>query len=381
MARKAIFTVSLDAPAPGPITIQYTTVADTATAGEDFTAQSGTLSFAEGEQTKTIEIVVRTNDQASAERFTVVLSNPIGCDLLDEEGVCILPAAALGGDETYVPVFLDEFTGAFGKNIFSDARLPDIGPSWSDPSQLAGEPDPENPSWIYGPRGAWEDAAGALESMLLTGTGEVGVNEDDDGWDISTPTIMPSVPSYFRFRFKVNKIHPVGDQYDNWHLSWDLSHVTSALDGSVDVNAWNAFSINCHLGMDSRPWDNPEGEPSFYAGYSGETQPYWYDPVPETIQPVVGRSYTCTMVFMLDRIRMLLKDETTQVEIILAEDWVAGSFFETDYTEKVKLWVSLLNNAYSAGETRGGDPRENMVLIESIDYGSIENPAELPPRV
>jgi len=54
-----VFTVTLSAPADaGGVTVQYATNDNTATAGSDYTATSGTLTFAEGESTKTISIPI-----------------------------------------------------------------------------------------------------------------------------------------------------------------------------------------------------------------------------------------------------------------------------------------------------------------------------------
>ena len=63
----------------GPITVDYTTVNGTATAGADYTAVSGTLNFPEGTTQQTISIPI-LNDQLSegTEQFTVRLSNPTG---------------------------------------------------------------------------------------------------------------------------------------------------------------------------------------------------------------------------------------------------------------------------------------------------------------
>lgn len=64
----------------GAVSIDYTTTAGTATAGEDYTATSGTISWADGDATdKTISVSV-TQDTAieSLEKFQVTLSNPVG---------------------------------------------------------------------------------------------------------------------------------------------------------------------------------------------------------------------------------------------------------------------------------------------------------------
>ena len=61
------------------VTVQYATTNGTATAGQDYTATLGTLSFGVGETTKTITIPILSDavDEV-AETFTVTLSNPSG---------------------------------------------------------------------------------------------------------------------------------------------------------------------------------------------------------------------------------------------------------------------------------------------------------------
>jgi hypothetical protein len=53
------FTVSLSAAYDQPVTVSYRTVNGTATAGSDYTSASGTLTFAPGQTTMTITIVVK----------------------------------------------------------------------------------------------------------------------------------------------------------------------------------------------------------------------------------------------------------------------------------------------------------------------------------
>lgn len=60
----------------GPFSIDYATNDGTATAGEDYTAASGTLNFADGQMTQTVTITVSGDTASEAtERFTLNLSN------------------------------------------------------------------------------------------------------------------------------------------------------------------------------------------------------------------------------------------------------------------------------------------------------------------
>jgi hypothetical protein len=64
----------------GAVTVNYATVAGTATAGVDFTSASGTLSWADGEAgTKSFNVTILEDSLVEAdETFTVTLSNPTG---------------------------------------------------------------------------------------------------------------------------------------------------------------------------------------------------------------------------------------------------------------------------------------------------------------
>ena len=86
----AIFAVFLDPPALETTTVQYATSDGSATAGSDYTATSGTLTFSVGDTGKLIQVPI-TNDAVSdsGENFTMTLSNPSGATriLLTEGGV------------------------------------------------------------------------------------------------------------------------------------------------------------------------------------------------------------------------------------------------------------------------------------------------------
>src|SRR5207244_8930642 len=63
----------------GSVTVNYATASGTATAGSDFTATSGTLTFADGETSKTVNIpVLEDAAYEGTDTFTLSLSNPTG---------------------------------------------------------------------------------------------------------------------------------------------------------------------------------------------------------------------------------------------------------------------------------------------------------------
>jgi hypothetical protein len=87
-SRAATFTLTLSATSPQPVTIDYATADGTATAGSDYQAASGTLTFAPGETSKTITVPVMGDRLAEPnETFVVNLSSPTNATIADGQGV------------------------------------------------------------------------------------------------------------------------------------------------------------------------------------------------------------------------------------------------------------------------------------------------------
>lgn len=81
------FTVSLDKNWASPITVDYATADDTATAGSDYVSTSGTLTFEAGQTTKTIPVTINgdTNPEIN-ETFFINLSNQSSGIIGDSQG-------------------------------------------------------------------------------------------------------------------------------------------------------------------------------------------------------------------------------------------------------------------------------------------------------
>ena len=108
------FTVTLDQAAQETVTVDYATADGTATAGEDYTAASGTLTFAPGETVKTVSVAVLDDlYNEGEETLTLRLSNPVGLRIADGEatGTIVntdpLPLPGTGNhDEAEAPRFV-----------------------------------------------------------------------------------------------------------------------------------------------------------------------------------------------------------------------------------------------------------------------------------
>ena len=80
------FAVTLDPESTGEVTVDYATADGTATAGDDYTATSGTLTFAAGETSKTVSVpVLEDNHDEGSETLTLRLSNAQGATIADGE--------------------------------------------------------------------------------------------------------------------------------------------------------------------------------------------------------------------------------------------------------------------------------------------------------
>ena len=89
------FTVSLSAPSGFTASVSYATANGTATAGNDYTAASGTLSFAPGTTSQALPIDVLGDTTVEAdETFLLNLSAPTNATLADNQGI-----ATIGDDD------------------------------------------------------------------------------------------------------------------------------------------------------------------------------------------------------------------------------------------------------------------------------------------
>ncbi|MEI6239399.1 MAG: Calx-beta domain-containing protein [Planctomycetia bacterium] len=76
------FVVSLSAAAQATTTVAYATANGTATAGTDYLAASGSVTFRAGQRTATIVVTIKGDTTAEAnETFTITLSSPVNCTL------------------------------------------------------------------------------------------------------------------------------------------------------------------------------------------------------------------------------------------------------------------------------------------------------------
>ena len=112
----AAFTVSLSrafTSSGHSVTVDYATADGTATAGADYTATSGTLTFAAGESTKTVNVpILDDSHDEGEETFTLRLSNATGAHIGDSEAT-----GTITNDDPLQQMWLSRF----GRTVASDA--------------------------------------------------------------------------------------------------------------------------------------------------------------------------------------------------------------------------------------------------------------------
>jgi hypothetical protein len=89
--RNALVTVSLSAATNKSVSVGYRTQNGSASAGSDYQAVSGTLTFSRGERTKTIAVPIFGDRAAELdETFAVLLSNPQRAKIADGNGLMVV---------------------------------------------------------------------------------------------------------------------------------------------------------------------------------------------------------------------------------------------------------------------------------------------------
>jgi len=84
----AVFTVTLSTASNQTVTVSYSTANGTATAGSDYAAQSGIVTFNSGQTTKTITVVVNGDTEPETnESFFVNLTSATNATIADSQGV------------------------------------------------------------------------------------------------------------------------------------------------------------------------------------------------------------------------------------------------------------------------------------------------------
>ena len=122
------FEVTLSRPASGPVTVDYATADGTATAGEDYTAAAGTLTFAAGETGKSVAVAILDDAiDEGRETFTLTLSGAVGAAILDGEAT-----GSIDNDDPMPKAWTARFGRTVAVHVVDavEARLDGMSDSW-----------------------------------------------------------------------------------------------------------------------------------------------------------------------------------------------------------------------------------------------------------
>ena len=101
---EATLTVLLSPPSSGTVTVSYATSDGTATAGEDYTETSGTLTFSAGASLRTITVpVLEDEDEEGDETFSVTLSLTGNADAKIDQGTGLVTIRDNDGERALTP--------------------------------------------------------------------------------------------------------------------------------------------------------------------------------------------------------------------------------------------------------------------------------------
>jgi len=178
----ATFTASLSATSTQTVTVDYASSNSAATAGADYMAVSGQLSFAPGdtEQTILVPILEDTANEAT-EDFTITLSNPVGATVADlsASGLILDNDAPAGLPEPNLSLIKAPDVWALGYTgqgivIASldsgvDLSHPDLATKWRGGNNSWFDPHNEHPSIPYDKAGHGTQTMGLMVGSDVSG--------------------------------------------------------------------------------------------------------------------------------------------------------------------------------------------------------------------
>jgi hypothetical protein len=187
------FTVTLSAAAPaGGATIDYATSNGAATAGSDYTATSGTLTFLAGETSKTVDVTLVGDTTVEVdETFSLTLSNPTGTDVTIGDGTGV---GTLTNDDsasvTIADVAVNENDGTATVTLTLDNAVDggfDVNVSTADGTATTADSDY---TAVVGATETFAGTAGETETFTITLGGDTKV-EADETISVSMSGLVP----------------------------------------------------------------------------------------------------------------------------------------------------------------------------------------------
>ena len=273
----ASFTVTLAVPYSNTVTVNFTTADGTAlVSGDDYTATSGTLTFAPGETTKTVTVTVKGDitDEAN-ETFVVNLSNPINATIADGQGqgtitdndtstvayTLVLRNPSLAG----TPEFSRDSNGKYripaGANFVAEVFVDDLRAAGAAGGVFGAFADlmysPDLVAWTAGSL-----TFGSQFTTVQSGTiNEAGQLVDEAGGTINPVGAVPVGSDPAQLLFRVNgTISPTATLGAAINIALDAAdavgtHPTIVFGINTEVPA--SYETEQIIVGEARPWQNP----------------------------------------------------------------------------------------------------------------------------
>jgi ELWxxDGT repeat protein len=203
----AHFTVTRTAPTDNTVTVSYATSNMAATAGSDYVAQSGVVTFAPGETSKTIDVSILSDTTPEPdETFVVTLSSPLNAVLDRAVGV-----ADIEDDDHRVALSITSLPAASFYSGFRAFRITNAGPSVASDLRLTYSESPYVYTFSVGSRNITANPFSMSLDPLVPGASvDVSIQPIQYG-----ASIDPANPPGHTVTASVSAAEPESDLSDN----------------------------------------------------------------------------------------------------------------------------------------------------------------------
>jgi hypothetical protein len=161
--KNAVFTVTLSGPSPQTVAVNYTAVNGTATAGSDYAATTGNLTFAPGSTSRQLAVAITGNTVVEPdETFFVNLTNPVHATIARSQG----RGTILDDDESRVPPPVEAVTwiSAIGVSISGNSLTKTASTLWYNAGAVSKK-------WLASGNGHVEVTASETTTKRMFGLG------------------------------------------------------------------------------------------------------------------------------------------------------------------------------------------------------------------
>jgi hypothetical protein len=276
-------------------------------------------------------------------------------------------------DSILYPLFLDTFTGPLNTRV--ENRPPDIGPYWNDQSYVTYEPA----SWNY--MSYIPNPYQTQSEFRLAGDG-TAVETDGEEWVL--PVLSPKAPFYFRFVFKCPDTLPANTQSSMYFRNEIRNDPINEFNYSSrwHSNTWYNIWFDLQIQI---TYNNGEWKFNHYNKTVGNYPPSTTFIASNVFPVIAGHEYEVRLEATLSRVKVYLKNNTTEQELQLNNDSYVD-IDSVDLGEYYDMWIDTWRNSrffVEAGEFQGynadtgwtSNPLDHPFRLTLVEMGAINNPA------